>query len=110
MDPLRKAQDLLDPWDLFAPIIDEVKRSADALDYTAVKKAASNLLNTLVMKERMPGVGEAASELFAAAAWDASRLLDFLTANGPLRAVESAVEGINYLIMLAEREEQNHGL
>ena len=109
MDPLKKAQEVLDPWDIFTPIIDEMKRSADALDYEAVKKAARSLLNTLVMKERMPGVGEEASELFAAAAWDASRLLDYLATNGPLKMVESAVEGINYLIMLAEREEKNHG-
>lgn len=97
---------IIDPWDIFTPIIDELKRTVDAIDYEATASAATELLQALAKRTRT-SVSEKAKDLFAGAVWDAERLSDYLVEARPqAHLIDAMLEGIASLIVLAEKEEK----
>ena len=100
---------LIDPWDIFTPIVEELKRTVDAIDYTATAAAAADLLQALAKRTRS-SVSDKAKDLFAGAAWDTECLRDYLAEARPqAHLIEAMLEGIAFIIALAEKEESGRG-
>ena len=101
---------LIDPWDIFTPIIEEVKRTVDAIDYDATKAAAADLLQALAKRSRV-SVSEKAKDLLAGAAWDTECMRDYLASESrpQVHLIEAMLESIGFIIGLAEKEESSRG-
>ena len=100
---------IIDPWDIFTPIVEELQRTVDAFDYEATKVGARVLLRALTKRARS-SVSEKAQDLFAGAAWDTECLRDYLAEARPqAHLIEAMLEGIAFIIALAEKEESGRG-